>query len=64
MIFPNDMPQNPDEACFIDNCTNYAYYIFNTVLYLKKQQINFPLSNMNLFIQKFGGNGLYIQARQ
>ena len=51
MIFPNDMPQNPDEACFIDNCTNYAYYIFNTVLYLKKQQINFPLSNMNLLFK-------------
>lgn len=51
MIFPNDMPQNPDEACFIDNCTNYAYYIFNTVLYLKRQQINFPLSNMNLLFK-------------
>ena len=58
MIFPNDMPQNPNEACFIDNCANYAYYIFNIVLYLKRQQINFPLSDMNLLFKSLEEMGI------
>lgn len=57
-IFPNDMPQNPEEECFIDFCANYAYYIFNTVLYLKKQQINFPLSDMKLLFKSLEEIGI------
>ena len=58
MIFPNDMPQNPEEGCFIDNCGNYAYYIFNTVLYLKRQQITFPLSDMKLLFKSLEELGI------
>ena len=58
MIFPNDMPQNPEEGCFIDNCGNYTYYIFNTVLYLKRQQITFPLSDMKLLFKSLEELGI------
>ena len=60
IIFPNDMPQNPDEKCYIDYCSNYAHYIFNTVLYLKKQQINFPYSDMNLLFKSLEEMGITI----
>ena len=58
IIFPNDMPQNPDEECFIDNCGNYAYYIFNTILYLKRQQNCFPLSDMKLLFKSLEEIGI------
>ena len=60
-IFPNDTPQNPDEACFIDNCVNYAYYIFNIVLYLKRQQITFPLYDLNLLFRSLEEIGIYFK---
>ena len=61
MIFPNDMPQNPDDTCFIDNCANYAYYIFNIVLYLKRQQITFPLSDLGILFKSLEEMGIYFK---
>jgi len=58
MIFPNEPPNNPEDKCFIENCSNYAQYIFNTVLYLKRQQINFPLSDMNLLFKSLEEMGI------
>ena len=60
MIFPNEMPQNPEDKCFIDNCQNYAQYIYNTVLYLKRQQISFPFSDMNLLFKSLEEIGITI----
>ena len=60
IIFPNEVPQIPEEKCFIDNCSNYAQYIFNTVLYLKRQQITFPFSDMNLLFKSLEAIGILI----
>ena len=64
-IFPNDMPQIPDEKCFIDNCPNYGVYIFNTVIYLKKQQITFPFSDMSLLFKSLEEIGItFVQDKK
>lgn len=60
-IFPNETPQNPDIDCYIDNCSNYAYYIFNSVLYLKRQQISFPFSDFNLLFKSLDEIGISIK---
>ena len=60
IIFPNETPQIPEEKCSIDNCLNYAQYIFNTVLYLKRQQISFPFSDMNLLFKSLEAIGITI----
>ena len=60
MIFPNETPNNPEDKCFIENCSNYAQYIFNTVLYLKRQQISFPFSDMNLLFKSLETIGITI----
>ena len=59
-IFPNETPQNPDDDCLIDNASNYLYYVYNFVRYLRNQQIAFPFSDLNLLFQSLDQIGFKI----
>lgn len=59
-IFPNETPQNPSDDCLIDNASNYLYYVYNFVRYLRNQQIAFPFSDLNLLFQSLAQLGFNI----
>ena len=59
-IFPNETPQNPNEDCFIDDASNYLNYVYNSVQYLKHQQIAFPFSDLNFLFKSLKDIGFDI----
>ena len=59
-IFPNETPQNPNEDCFIDDACNYLNYVYNSVQYLKHQQIAFPFSDLNFLFKSLKDIGFDI----
>ena len=59
-IFPNETPQNPSEECFIDKNSNYLNYVYNFVRYIRRQQISFPFSDLNLLFKSLSEIGFII----
>ena len=59
-IFPNETPQNPEEECFIDKSSNYLNYVYNFIIYLRRQQIAFPFSDLNLLFKSLEEIGFNI----
>ena len=59
-IFPNETPQNPSEDCYIDDASNYLNYVYNSVQYLKHQQIAFPFSDLNCLFKSLKDIGFDI----
>lgn len=59
-IFPNETPQNPDEDCFIDQAPNYLYYVYSFIKYLRRQQISFPFSDLNILFKNLEQIGFII----
>ena len=59
-IFPNETPQNPSEECFIDKIPNYLSYVYNFVRYIRRQQISFPFSDLNLLFKSLSEMGFTI----
>ena len=60
-VFPNETPQNPEEECYIENSSNYLYYLYNVIDYLKGQQILFPLSDLPLLFNALEEIGIKIE---
>ena len=61
-IFPNETPQNPNEDCYIDEASNYLNYVYNSVQYLKHQQIAFPFSDLNFLFKSLKDIGFDIHV--
>ena len=51
-IFPNETPQNPDEDCFIDKCSNYLYYVYSFLLTFGDSCVIIIINNCNLKMEK------------